>query len=473
MHQGVILNKQITQDWKDWIELNKSRGCDKDGIYKILLDEGFSPNDIEKEMGHVPTVNVASIVNPLKPKQHAEFKEDVHSEKTGIYIPNAKKLDTELAEFYTLNNFLNTEECDQLTELIKKKLRPSTIAADGEIDETYRTSRTCDLGELTDPLIADIDRRICSLLGIHPSYSEITQGQYYKPGEEFKVHTDYFEGPAFEEHARERGQRTFTFMVYLNDVESGGETEFVRLKQTIKPKKGLALIWNSLNKDGSNNHNTLHQAHPVQSGVKSIITKWFRNKGQDQMFTKEPNEYITNYTQIGFKKEKLDVQLFEKIKSFYKSNLEKNKPEFVEGGYVEIQETGEYGSDVIELPDELREGIHNSLKHQLEAWSKTELIPTFVYGIRVYKKGSVLVPHRDKLKTDIISAIINVDQEVDEAWPLVIEDNYYRIHEVFLKPGEVVFYESARLKHGRPFPLKGNKFANIFCHFMPKNMEQG
>ena len=164
--------------------------------------------------------------------------------------------------------------------------------------------------------------------------------------------------------------------------------------------------------------------------------------------------------------------MFEKIKSFYKSNLEKNKPEFVEGGYVEIQETGEYGSDVIELPDELREGIHNSLKHQLEAWSKTELIPTFVYGIRVYKKGSVLVPHRDKLKTHIISAIINVDQDVDEAWPLVIEDNYYRIHQVFLKPGEVIFYESARLDHGRPIPLKGNKFANIFCHFMPVNMEE-
>ena len=180
------MDKQITQDWKDWIELNISRGCDKDGIYKILLDEGFSPNDIEKEMDHVPTVNVASIVNPLKSEQHAEFTGDVHSEKTGIYIPNAKKLDTKLAEFYTLNNFLNSEECDQVTELIKKKLRPSTIAADGEIDETYRTSRTCDLGELTDPLIADIDRRICSLLGIHPSYSEITQGQYYKIGEEFK-----------------------------------------------------------------------------------------------------------------------------------------------------------------------------------------------------------------------------------------------------------------------------------------------
>ena len=345
------MDKQITQDWKDWIELNIRRGCDKDGIYKILLDEGFSPIDIEKEMGHVPDVDVATIVNPLKTEQSTEFTEDILSENRSIYIPNAQKLDTELAEFFTLDNFLNSEECNQVTELIKKKLRPSTVAADGQVDATYSTSRTCDLGELTDPLIADIDRRICALLGIHPSYSEITQGQYYEPGEEFKVHTDFFEGPAFEEHARERGQRTFTFMVYLNDVESGGETEFMRLKQTIKPKKGMAIIWNSLNEDGSNNHNTLHQAHPIRSGFKSIITKWFRIKGQGPMFTKESNEYIPNYTQVGFKKEKLDDQLFEKIKKFYTSNLEKNKPEFVEGGYVEIQETGEFGSDVIELPD--------------------------------------------------------------------------------------------------------------------------
>jgi prolyl 4-hydroxylase len=466
------LDKQITQDWKDWIELNISRGCDKDGIYKILLDEGFIPIDIEKEMGYVPNVDVATIVNPLKTEQPTEFTKSVHSEKNQIYIPNARKLETELAEFYTLHNFLNSEECDQVTELIKKKLHPSAIVADGELDESYRTSRTCDLGELSDPLMADIDRRICASLGIHPSYSEITQGQYYRPGEEFKAHTDFFEGQTFEEHARERGQRTFTFMVYLNDVESGGETEFINLKQKIKPKKGTAIIWNSLNEDGSNNHNTLHQAHPVQSGFKSIITKWFRSNGQGPMFTKEPNEYIPNYTQVGFKKEKVDDQLFEKIKKFYTSNLEKNKPEFVEGGYVEIQETGESGSDVIELSDKLRKEIHNSLKPQLEAWSKTELIPTFVYGIRVYKKGSVLMPHRDRLKTHIISAIINVDQEIDEEWPLIIEDNYYRKHHVFLNPGEVIFYESAKLDHGRPLPLKGDKFANIFCHFMPVNMEE-
>ena len=78
------MDKQITQDWKDWIELNISRGCDQDGIYKILLDEGFSPIDIEKEMGYVPNVDVTTIVNPLETEQSTEFTKGGHSENNQI-----------------------------------------------------------------------------------------------------------------------------------------------------------------------------------------------------------------------------------------------------------------------------------------------------------------------------------------------------------------------------------------------------
>jgi prolyl 4-hydroxylase len=95
------------------------------------------------------------------------------------------------------------------------------------------------------------------------------------------------------------------------------------------------------------------------------------------------------------------------------------------------------------------------------------LEPTYVYGIRIYKDKAILKSHRDRLETHIISAIINVDQEVNVDWPLVIEDNFSREHYVMLKPGDMVFYEGGRLKHGRPIALNGKSFANIFCHFKP------
>jgi hypothetical protein len=36
-----------------------------------------------------------------------------------------------------------------------------------------------------------------------------------------------------------------------------------------------------------------------------------------------------------------------------------------------------------------------------------------------------------------------------------------------MEPGDMVLYESGSLMHGRPFPLKGRYYANIFIHFEP------
>lgn len=39
---------------------------------------------------------------------------------------------------------------------------------------------------------------------------------------------------------------------------------------------------------------------------------------------------------------------------------------------------------------------------------------------------------------------------------------------MFLLPGEMLLYESARVPHGRMEPLDGNYFDNLFVHFRPK-----
>jgi prolyl 4-hydroxylase len=71
------------------------------------------------------------------------------------------------------------------------------------------------------------------------------------------------------------------------------------------------------------------------------------------------------------------------------------------------------------------------------------------------------------VETHIISALLNIDQDVDEKWPLEIEDHYYRKHYLNLRPGEMLFYEGAKLDHGRPQPLKGRLYANVFVHYKP------
>ncbi len=110
--------------------------------------------------------------------------------------------------------------------------------------------------------------------------SEPMQGQRYDIGEYFKAHTDWFAPGTneFDKHTRRGGQRTWTVMVYLNNVEAGGETRFERIGRDFRPVAGLGLAWNNLKADGSPNAATLHEALPVLQGRKYVITKWFREK---------------------------------------------------------------------------------------------------------------------------------------------------------------------------------------------------
>jgi len=460
-------------EWQNWVKTNIAAGCDKNAIFKILLDEGFTYNQIKEELNFEPAVPLTQLINPLKePIPAQQDTTDTTIKKPDpLFIPNAQKLEKQGIEFFLLDDFLNAEECEKMIALIGLSLRPSGITSRDEPDKYYRTSRTCDLGLLNDPFVEDIDRRICAIMGIDPAYSEALQGQHYDVGQEFKAHTDFFEQNEMTEFGGALGQRSYTFMIYLNEVEDGGETSFPLIQQTLKPIRGQAVIWNNINPDGSPNHKSMHHAHPVNKGSKTVITKWFRTKNGLPVFAREANEYIINHTKIGFEKHRLPNALFAKITKFYGDNLGHEVREEVPGDFIQTTSKNNgknaVGSVLIELSQPLRDEIHQCLKSELEAWSGIKLRSTYVYGIRIYQNGATLREHRDRIDSHIISAIINVDQHVNEDWPLVIEDNYYRRHDIILKPGDVVFYEGGRLLHGRPKPLNGIRYANVFCHFKP------
>ncbi len=117
-------------------------------------------------------------------------------------------------------------------------------------------------------------------------YSEAIQGQKYETGQEFRSHTDYFDAstPSFAANTGDRGQRTWTFMVYLNDVAAGGATRFPHLDRRFRPRQGSALIWNNLDAGGQPIPATLHHGMKPLRGEKYVLTKWFREKGFGPVF---------------------------------------------------------------------------------------------------------------------------------------------------------------------------------------------
>lgn len=103
-----------------------------------------------------------------------------------------------------------------------------------------------------------------------------------------------------------------------------------------------------------------------------------------------------------------------------------------------------------------RQTIQREVQDVLEQWCGVSLTFTSMYGLRIYREGAVLAPHVDRLPL-VISAILNVDQEMEEGlqdWPLeVIGRDGFSVN-LTLQPGEMVLYESHSIIHGRPYPLE-------------------
>ena len=136
--------------------------------------------------------------------------------------PAVTRAEVPAAQVYYHLDFLSAAQCDTLVAMIDAHRRPSTLLSD-KAGTGFRTSESCDMNRHS-PDVRPIDEGIAQLLGIDPAKGETMQGQRYAPGQQFRAHHDYFhEGESYWAAMKASGgQRTWTAMIYLNDVEEGG-----------------------------------------------------------------------------------------------------------------------------------------------------------------------------------------------------------------------------------------------------------
>lgn len=175
-------------------------------------------------------------------------------------------------------DFASADECARLCAMIDAGAQPSILFS-GTQGPEYRTSHSCHM-ERDDPLVRTITNRICALMGMAPHYAETLQGQRYTVGQEYKPHWDYFpQNDTYWPAMRDMGgQRTWTAMLYCNDVGNGGATQFVTTGLSVMPQAGALLLWNNMGPDGAPNTDSAHCAAPVKAGVKYVLTLWFRER---------------------------------------------------------------------------------------------------------------------------------------------------------------------------------------------------
>ncbi len=164
-------------------------------------------------------------------------------------------------EIAVITNFLSADECRQyITESEKRGYTdaPVTTRFGPRMMKDVRNNMrvmyadkkmAADLYKRARPLLPETvnDFTICGL-------NEMFRYYRYAPGQSFNTHRD----GAFERSVTEKSY--YTFMIYLNEDFTGGETTFENL--SVKPQTGTALLFR---------HHLLHTGTTVTTGLKYVL----------------------------------------------------------------------------------------------------------------------------------------------------------------------------------------------------------
>ncbi len=207
----------------------------------------------------------------------------MHVKETSIFDHAGNKIITEDREITIiakmeepkiaiLGNIVTDAECEELIRLSKDRLNRSKIGAQHEVNN-IRTSSSTFLPD-DDITAARIEKRIAQIMNVPVEHGEGLHILNYKQGQEYKAHYDYFKSKV----KTVNNPRISTLVLYLNDVEEGGETYFPKMNLSVSPHKGMGVYFEYFYSNPVINERTLHGGYPVTAREKWAATMWVRRK---------------------------------------------------------------------------------------------------------------------------------------------------------------------------------------------------
>ncbi len=196
--------------------------------------------------------------------------------------PPEMRMIREAPRIHVIEKFAPPAACDWLIAQAEDRLSRATIydkATGDTTEDGRRTNSQCDLDIETCGVLTFVLRgRIASMTQRQDLAMEIPKILHYAPGETFAEHFDYLDPaePAYATELALRGQRTETFLIYLNDDFSGGETKFPRIGLSHLGAKGDSLLFRNVDAAGAPDDDTLHAGLPPTSGEKWVFSQWIR-----------------------------------------------------------------------------------------------------------------------------------------------------------------------------------------------------
>jgi len=189
---------------------------------------------------------------------------------------------------HEVHNVLTEKECQLIINYGKPLLERCKVVDNDskkqtEIDHRRTSSQTAlitsELPSDLRKLVVKIKTILSEICGYPIENQETVTLLNYKIGQEYQPHWDYFdpETTYFKNEQKYGGQRKISFLIYLNEVEEGGETTYPHLKVDIKPEVGKLLMHHN-HHSGHCLKSSLHGSKPVIKGEKWALVCWVRER---------------------------------------------------------------------------------------------------------------------------------------------------------------------------------------------------
>lgn len=273
----------LTPEWQDWLAGNVVRGCADSDLLAAMRGQGF-----DEQYARVAIAVVRSMTERVQQSNPAMLQpygaDPIRLADANRIQAADREIDLVMVvqdpNIAVIDGLLSADECAELIELSSGKLqRSEVVEADGRLAVSgVRTSRGTHFALAENPLVARLEARIATLTGIPADHGEPLQILHYGTGGEYLPHHDWFDAaqPGAARHLEQGGQRVATLVIYLADVQAGGETDFPELGVSVKARRGSAVYFEYANQSGQLDARLLHAGRPVTRGDKWIATKWLR-----------------------------------------------------------------------------------------------------------------------------------------------------------------------------------------------------
>lgn len=144
-----------------------------------------------------------------------------------------------------------------------------------------RTNSQAMVDQWQDPVLTDLVTKISTLVRLPPENAETAKLLCYTGEQKFDPHFDAFEPQGLQSpQLNYGGQRLFTTLCYLNDVEGdGGMTVFPALKIAVRPRLGRVLLFSNTVPGHLDPHpHAIHAGENVAGAEKWVLSVWWREQ---------------------------------------------------------------------------------------------------------------------------------------------------------------------------------------------------